>query len=178
MGKQILILSSTPRKGGNSDLLCDEFMRGAGEIGHTVEKIRLSDKTIHYCTGCCACIQEPGKCIQQDDMKDILKKFVAADILVLATPVYFHSMAGQMKTFIDRTCPVYTMARNKDIYFILSAAGGAEEIPPAEQSLRVYTDCFSSFTVRGVIASTGIWEAGGVKGTASIRDAYAAGRNA
>ena len=52
MAKKVLILSSSPRRGGNSDTLCDEFMRGAAESNHEVEKIFLRDKTIHYCTGC------------------------------------------------------------------------------------------------------------------------------
>ena len=52
MSKQILILSASPRKGGNSDVLCDAFRRGAEESGHKVEKLRLSERNIHYCTGC------------------------------------------------------------------------------------------------------------------------------
>lgn len=67
MTKKVLILSSSPRRNGNSDTLCNEFMRGAVESGHTVEKIFLRDKTIHYCTGCSTCsfLQKP--CPQKDD---------------------------------------------------------------------------------------------------------------
>ena len=55
MGKKVLILSASPRKGGNSDILCDEFLNGALETGHQAEKIFLGDKKISYCTGCGAC---------------------------------------------------------------------------------------------------------------------------
>lgn len=55
MSKRILILSASPRKGGNSDVLCDAFRRGAEESGHKVEKLRLSERNIHYCTGCGVC---------------------------------------------------------------------------------------------------------------------------
>ena len=55
MAKRILILSSSPRKGGNSDTLCDEFLRGAKETGNEAEKIFLRDKKINYCTGCSTC---------------------------------------------------------------------------------------------------------------------------
>ena len=55
MSKKVLILSASPRKGGNSDVLCDTFLRGATEAGHSVEKIFLRDKNIHYCTGCGVC---------------------------------------------------------------------------------------------------------------------------
>lgn len=55
MAKRVLILSSSPRRGGNSDTLCDEFMRGTVEAGNEAEKIFLGDKTVHYCTGCSVC---------------------------------------------------------------------------------------------------------------------------
>lgn len=55
MNKKVLILSSSPRRGGNSDMLCDEFMRGAVATGNQVEKIFLHDKNIHCCTGCGTC---------------------------------------------------------------------------------------------------------------------------
>ena len=57
MAKKVLILSSSPRRGGNSDLLCDRFMAGAQQAGHDVEKIFLRDKKINYCTGCGVCAQ-------------------------------------------------------------------------------------------------------------------------
>ena len=60
MAKKVLIISSSPRKGGNSDLLCDEFMKGALEAGNEVEKIVLKDKTVHPCTGCSVCSMYGG----------------------------------------------------------------------------------------------------------------------
>ena len=122
MMKQILLISSSPRRGGNSDLLCDEFLRGARDAGHSAEKIFLADKTIHYCTGCGACANATRPCVQKDDVADILEKMVAADVLVLATPVYFYTMCAQLKTLIDRSCPRYTAISNKEFYFILTAA--------------------------------------------------------
>ena len=107
MSKKVLILSASPRKGGNSDVLCDTFLRGATAAGHSVEKISLRDKNIHYCTGCGVC-NRTHRCVQKDDMAEILDKMVAADVIVLATPVYFYTMDGQMKTLIDRTVPRYT----------------------------------------------------------------------
>ena len=122
--KNILIISASPRKGGNSDTLCDRFAQGAKESGHQVEKIRLSEKQIGYCRGCGVC-NSTHKCIQKDDMAALLDKMVEADVIVLATPVYFYSMDGQMKTFIDRTVPRYTEITNKDFYFIMTAADTA-----------------------------------------------------
>lgn len=78
MNKKVLIISSSPRKGGNSDALCDEFARGAKDASKEVEKIRLAEKRIKYCTGCYAC-NGKGACVQKDDMAGILEKMVAAD---------------------------------------------------------------------------------------------------
>lgn len=178
MSKKILLVSASPRKGGNSDLLCDEFMRGAREAGHDAEKIRLSEKKINYCTGCCTCIGNQGSCVQQDDMNEIFKKILAADVMVLATPVYFHAMNGQMKTFIDRTCPIYSKIQGKDVYYIVSAAGGQMPVDRAVNSLRVFTNCLSGIKEKGVISITGVWDAGGVNGTQAIKQAYTMGKNA
>lgn len=111
MSKKVLILSASPRKGGNSDLLCDAFAQGAKESGHTVEKIYVQDQKIGHCMACYGC-RGKGVCVQKDDMTVILDKMVAADIIVLATPVYFYAMDGQLKTLIDRTLPRYTEIRD------------------------------------------------------------------
>ena len=178
MSKNILIVSSSPRRGGNSDLLCDEFMKGAREAGHRVEKIRLTEKRINYCTGCCTCVGKQGACVQQDDMNEILVKVLDADVLVLATPVYFHAMNGQMKTFIDRVCPIYSMIRDKDVYFIIAAAGGKAVVESTADSLRTFTECLHATRERGVISVTGVWDVGGVKRTPAVAQAYTAGMNA
>lgn len=65
MTKKVLILSGSPRKQGNSDLLCDEFMRGELEAGHIVEKIRVQEKKVAYCTACYAC-RDTGICVIKD----------------------------------------------------------------------------------------------------------------
>ena len=72
MGKKVLILSGSPRKGGNSDILCDEFMRGAQESGNTVEKIRAAGKKIHPCSACYYCRDHGGACAHKDDMAEVL----------------------------------------------------------------------------------------------------------
>ena len=143
MAKKILLLSASPRKGGNSDLLCDQFIRGAGEAGNQVEKIFLRDRKINYCTGCGACRKNGGKCVQKDDMAEVLDKMIAADVIVMATPVYFYTMNAQMKTLIDRTCARYSEIRNKDFYFIVAAADTrkrAMEHPGGVQGVHVLSE--------------------------------------
>jgi multimeric flavodoxin WrbA len=177
MSKNILLISASPRQNGNSDILCDEFARGAREAGHHAEKIRLAESDIKYCTGCCACIGGRGTCVQQDDMNDIFNKVLAADVLVLASPVYFRSFNGQMKTFIDRLCPIYSSIRNKDFYFVVSAAGGSVPVESTVLSFKVFTGCLSGIRERDTIAITGVWDEGGVRGTKVLKEAYEAGLN-
>ena len=114
--KKVLILSGSPRKGGNSDVLCDEFMRGATDAGHEVEKIRVVEKKISPCTGCYYCKDHGGKCAFNDDMADILQKIIDCDVLVLSSPVYFYSICAQLKAVIDRTVARWTEIANKDLY--------------------------------------------------------------
>ena len=117
--KNVMIISASPRKNVNSDILCTNFMNGALAAGHSVEKIDLRDKNIGYCIGCYACTKL-GKCFQNDDMNELAKKLENADVIVLATPVYFYSMDAQLKTFIDRTVQNYTKIR-ADIYIMATA---------------------------------------------------------
>ena len=178
MSKKVLILSSSPRKGGNSDLLCDEFMRGAKESGHDVEKIFIAQKKINYCMGCGVC-NSTSKCVQHDDMAEILDKMVSADAIVLATPIYFYSMDGQLKTLIDRTVPRYTEIRNKDFYYIMTAADTNKDmLKRTVEAIRGFTeDCLSGAKEKGIIYGTGAWGKGEIKNTPQFLEAYEMRKN-
>ena len=176
MSKQVLIISSSPRRGGNSDLLCDRFMAGALEAGHKVEKIFLPDYKINYCLGCGVC-NTSHVCVQKDDMKPLLEKMVKAEVIVLATPVYFYSMDGQLKTFIYRTVPRYTEISDKDFYFILSAADTEKKnLSRTVEALRGFTeDCLNGAKEKKIIYGVGAWQKGEVKNTPAYLEAYEAG---
>jgi multimeric flavodoxin WrbA len=178
MSKKVCVVSASPRKGGNSDTLCDEFVRGAREAGNETEKIFLGDHTIHYCTGCEGCSRS-HRCVQKDDMAQILEKLVAADVIVLATPVYFYSMDAQMKTLIDRTVPRYTELANKDFYFIVTAADTSEAAMERTISgFRGFTeDCLPDAHEKGIIYGTGVWHKGEIQQTPAMRQAFTAGKS-
>ena len=125
--KKVLVLSGSPRKGGNSDILCDEFIKGALASGNEVEKVRVAEKKIGYCLGCYYCKDHEGRCVLNDDMRDVLQKIIDADVLVFATPVYFYSMSAQLKTVIDRTVARWTEIGNKDLYYIMTATEDEED---------------------------------------------------
>ncbi|HII93064.1 MAG TPA: flavodoxin family protein [Methanosarcina sp.] len=177
MSKNVLILSASPRKGGNSDMLCDQFMLGAEEAGHAVEKIFLRDKEINYCTGCGTCFNRGEGCFQKDDMSEILEKMIAADAIVMATPVYFYTMNAQMKTLIDRTCPRYTEISEKDFYFIVAAANDSKlAMERTIEGFRGFTSCLEEPKEKGIIYGTGTWNIGDIKGSKAMEQAYEMGK--
>ena len=175
--KNILVISASPRKGGNSDVLCDEFIKGAQQAGHKTEKIFLRNFKVNYCTGCGVC-NSTHKCVQKDDMADILNKMVEADVIVFATPVYFYSMDGQMKTLIDRTVPRYTEMTDKDFYFILTAADTDKaNLFRTMETFRGFTeDCLEGAREAGIIYGTGAWQIGEIKNTPAYHQAYEMGK--
>lgn len=176
MKKRVLVLSSSPRRGGNSDLLCDQFVNGSKEAGHHTEKIFLKDKKINYCTGCGTCIDKGKSCSQKDDMAEVLDKMVEANVIVMATPVYFYTMCAQMKTLIDRTCARYTEIKNKEFYFIVTAADtNKRAMERTLEEFRGFTYCLEDAKEKGVIYGTGAWDKGEIKGKPAMEEAFKAG---
>jgi multimeric flavodoxin WrbA len=175
--KNVLIISASPRKNGNSDTLCDRFAQGAKESGNSVEKVFLATKNIGYCRGCGVC-NNTHKCVQKDDMAEILDKMVNANVIVLATPVYFYTMDGQMKTFIDRTVPRYTEISDKDFYFIMTAADTEKSsLNRTVESFRGFTeDCLDNAKEAGIIYGVGAWNVGEIEGTPAYNEAYEMGK--
>lgn len=178
MNKKVLVISASPRKGGNSDTLCDEFMKGAIDSGNTVEKIFLRDKKINYCTGCGFCnTNDYTACSQKDDMALILDKIVIADVIVMATPVYFYTMDGQMKTFIDRCCARYTHISNKDFYFIATAADvRPQALERTFDGFRGFIACLENAREAGLLYGAGVWNMGEINDTNSMKEAYEMGK--
>lgn len=159
---KVSAISSSPRLHGNSDLLCDQFLKGAAEAGHTVEKIRLAEMDITPCAACNAC-QSGGDCVKKDGMAEILEKVSRTDIIVLATPVYFYSMSAQMKIFIDRCFARFQELKGKDFYFIVTAAAPQHEaVEETITSLRGFLHCLPEARERAVIYGTGAWDKGDI----------------
>lgn len=176
MNKKVLVLSASPRIHGNSDLLCDEFAKGAKEAGHDVEKILVAEKSIGYCRACYAC-KANGECVIKDDMASVLQKMIDADVIVLASPVYFYSVDAQLKALIDRTVARWTEVKDKEFYYIVTAAD--EEKSSAETTLacfRGYADCVEGAKERGVIYGMGVYEKGAVKSHSAMKQAYEMGK--
>ena len=176
MSKKVLILSGSPRKDGNSDILCNEFMRGAAESGNEVEKIRVAEKKIGFCTGCYAC-RNTGVCAIKDDMAEVMQKLIDADVIVLASPVYFYSIDAQLKALIDRTVCRWTEVKDKEFYYIMTAAdSGIESMETTLACFRGYADCVEGAKEMGVIYGTGVYEKGEIKDKKAMLEAYEMGK--
>jgi multimeric flavodoxin WrbA len=178
MSKKVLVLSASPRRGGNSDLLCDQFVLGATAAGNSAEKIFLKDKKINYCIACDACRSNGGTCVHKDDMVGVLEKMIAADVIVMATPVYFYTMNAQLKTLIDRVYPKYTDVSNKELYFIATAADGNKQaLERTVEGWRGFTSCLNDVAEKGIIYGAGAWNPGDIKGQPAMKQAFEMGKS-
>ncbi|MBQ6182630.1 MAG: flavodoxin family protein [Clostridia bacterium] len=176
MSKKVLILSGSPRKGGNSDLLCDEFMRGALDAGNEVEKIRIAEKKIGYCSACYYCQKSGGVCAKKDDMAEVLQKMIDADVIVLSSPVYFYSIDAQLKTVIDRTVARWTEVKDKEFYYIVTCADDERESQERTlECFRGYAECVEGAKEMGLIYGIGVYTPGEIKDTPAFKEAYELG---
>lgn len=103
MGKRIVILNGSPRKKGNTSMLVKAFTEGAESVGNTVTEFFLDSMEIHGCKGCFGGHSSRAcPCVQKDDMAQIYPAVKECDVVVLATPLYYWNMSGQIRTVIDR----------------------------------------------------------------------------
>ena len=136
--KNIIVISTSLRKNGNSERLADAFVKGAKEAGHMVEKCSLQGCAMHFCTGCMACQHSrQGQC---------------------AMPVYFYEMCGQMKTLLDRTNPLFPIPyKFKDIYLLTTAADSEQHaMDGVIKGLQGWIDCFDKSSLKAVVYGTSI----------------------
>lgn len=176
--KNLLILSGSPRKGGNSDILCDAFIKGAVESGNRAVKFNIAEKKIAPCSACYSCREHGGKCVHDDDMAEILQAMIDADVLVLASPVYFYSIDAQLKAVIDRTVARWLEVKDKEFYYIATCADTEKEsIETTLACFRGYADCVEGAREMGVIYGTGVYEKGEIKGHPAMAEAYEMGKS-
>lgn len=177
MKKRVLIISSSPRKGGNSETLAAYFARGAQEAGHQVETVYLREKQIAFCRGCFGCLKL-GHCVINDDAVDIVARMHDADVLVFATPVYYYCVSGQLKTILDRANPLYDSdyAFTKAYLLATAAEDAAETFEGTEKAAQGWVDCFPRCTLDGTVFAGGVNEVGDITGHPALEQAYQMGR--
>lgn len=176
-GKSVLVVSTSPRRGGNTDLLADAFVKGAKEAGGKVEKIFLADLDLEFLSEQGA--NQPKDVPHTGDTWMCVQKFLDADVVCLASPTYYMNVSDRMKTFIDATYLAFgdDKMKGKEFYYITACADPDQET--AEWCLngfRGFVMCLPSPTERGSVCATGMGRAGAVKGTQFEKEAYELGK--
>lgn len=176
--KKIVIISSSPRKNGNSETLAQKFRDGAISAGNSATIISVRDINPKFCIGCFAC-QTTGKCVLNDGMNEVCETVRNADVLVFATPVYYYSVCGQLKTFLDRLNPLFPKDNKfKEVYLLATAAEDEETtFDGTIKDIQGWIDCFEGVTFRGVLKAGGVNDIGDVNSTDYLEQAYKTGAN-
>lgn len=162
MANNVLIVNSSSRPNGHTARLCNAFIEGLKEAGKQYTLYETEGKNIAPCKGCGACRHNGGTCAIRDDMDEFSELFKAADGLVLASPMYYFTFNGQMKTLIDR---LYAMGVNirfqypsKDVAFFMTAGEALEDTFDVTDAFcdRAMDRIFKSWNEKGRIYAGGL----------------------
>lgn len=174
--KKIVVLVGSARKGGNTELLADAFVKGAQEH-HEVSMIFAANVKVNGCIGCNACYSdEKHRCIQKDDMEQIYAQLKDADAIVIATPVYFYNVSSQLKCIIDRLHnPIRDEFKVKTLFLLAVAADTDSAV---FDSIKVmYRSVLHYFHLKdgGMITVPGVKNRGDIIGNKALEGAYQLG---
>jgi multimeric flavodoxin WrbA len=175
---KIVVLVGSMRKHGNTEMLVSDFVKGAKENGNEVSVISVADYHIMPCTGCNACRKRVNKdCMIKDDMQTIFPILREADIIVIASPVYFYGLSARLKAIIDR---LHQPARNalkvKKLGLMLVAADTLPAVFDAiKLQYQLILDYFHLENI-GEVLAYGVEAVGDIKGKPVLENAYQLGR--
>ncbi|HHW48704.1 MAG TPA: flavodoxin family protein [Clostridiaceae bacterium] len=178
MFKNIVVVNGSPRKGGNTEALADAFVEGAKEAGHTVVKFNVARMKINGCLDCKHCFTHRGECAQKDEMQEIYKELYKADMLVLASPIYWWGFSAQLKAVIDRMfvneskpLPIKSSA-----LLLVCADTDATTVEPVISQYKKIIS-YTGWKDVGIIAQKGVSDKGDITGCQSLIDARELGRS-
>ncbi|MDO5297722.1 MAG: flavodoxin family protein [bacterium] len=174
----IVLLTGSPRKNGNTNYLAEQFMRGAQEAGHSVFRFNAAESEVHPCIGCNHCGMN-GPCIYNDDFTNILReKIIKSEMVVFCSPMYYFGFSTQLKAVIDRFYAINgTLHSFKKCAMIMAYANTASK--DAEAMIAHYHTIASYMGWQdvGKVIAPGIWTAGSIKGSKYCDEAYRLGRS-
>ncbi len=180
MSKKIVILNGSPRKNGNTSALTAEFKKGAESAGNTVTEFFLGSMNINGCKGCCGGGKNPeSPCVQKDDMEKIYSAYKEADIVVLASPLYYWTISGQLKCAFDRLfavaeCdPDYRNPKKNSILIMAAEGHGFEESLYWYDNLEKHLGWKSL----GKVLCGGVMDIGDIEGKPELNDAFELGKS-
>lgn len=180
MAKKIIILNGSPRTMGNTSALTTAFKRGAAEAGNQVTEFHLSRMKINGCMGCWCGGKDPEHpCAQRDDMEQIYPAYREADIVVLASPLYYWFISGFLKNAFDRLfaiaeCdPNYRNPRKECVLIMAAEGAGFEESELWYDHLEKHIGWKSL----GKVLCGHVTQPGDIEGKEELKQAYALGRS-
>ena len=181
MGKQIVILNGSPRKRGNTSALVEAFTQGAQGAGHTVTTFHLDSMNLHGCKGCCC--GDSGRecpCVQKDDMAAIYPAVKGCDVLVLASPLYYWNLSGQLRTAMDRLFALEendgNLLRGHDRFGVLLMAAEGHDFEDV-QAYYSHLMKHLRWTELGHVLAGGNADVGDIDGKPELQQAYALGQS-
>jgi multimeric flavodoxin WrbA len=178
MSSNILILSGSPRKNGNTERLAAAFADGATAAGKTVKTFRVAGLKIGGCRGCEHCFAHKGVCVQNDDMPPILAELRKADALALASPVYYFSVTAQLKLVIDRFFALIREGTGVKRAALLMTCGDTTEAAAASSiSMFRQISAYQKWEEAGIIVAPGLHNPGEIEGRAELEQARRLGEN-
>lgn len=178
MSKNILVLTGSPRKGGNSDKLADAFIAGAQKAGHTTVKFTTADKNISGCRDCMTCYSKGTACSFPDDFESLAPMVEQADVLVFATPLYWYSFPSQLKAAIDKFFSFLTGKRSLNVKeCVLLVCSGDTVESGFDGIIRSYHLIANqmNWNDSGIITATGLFGKDDILSSESLQKANALG---
>ncbi|WP_234122938.1 flavodoxin family protein [Clostridium hydrogenum] len=164
----ILVVTGSPRKNGNTEIMAETFAEAAKEKGHEVTVKKLSSLKVNPCLDCKYCFTHDGVCVQKDDMNSILKDLDKADLLVIASPIYWFDISAQTKCFIDR---MYAFGKKgfhiNSIAMLLNS--GADGVYGAAEAQLKAISSYLKWELKGIIKVPNMEEKGSMSTSAGLQ---------
>lgn len=173
MGKKILVVHCSPRKGGNSSVLADSFIDGARQAGNEVKRIDVGHADISGCKACEYCFTHDGECVQKDDMQEFYPLLREYDTLVWATPMYFYNFPAQLRVFQDRMfCQIGKAFTIKSTALLMCFEDkDMSRSEPTVNSYRVCAD-YCKLENLGEVLVNNVYEMGAIEGNPGLKAAF------
>lgn len=182
---RVLGIFGSPRRGGNTDILLEEALKGAEKEGVEVERLYLSDHRVTPCTECHGCDQT-GQCVILDDMQNIYPKLIESDIILLASPIFFYGVTGWAKALIDRAQALWVKKyllketslgkRRKGFLISVGATKGQKVFEGAILTARYFFDAIDAEYAGELVFKEVEAKADILKNPEAIRQAFDSGR--
>lgn len=177
--KKIVVLLGSPRKNGNTEILANAFVAGVDKQKNSVEIISVTENKVNGCIGCNFCYKNSQhSCIQKDDMQGIYEKLSDADVIVVATPIYFYGISSQLKCMIDRLHnPIRNTFKVKELVLLAVCANTIPTVFDSVKSMYHSILSYFSLTDAGMIMVPGVSDKGDILGHPALTEAHKLGES-